>query len=223
MNKHFLTIAALAACGLAFSLAASFAGCGDDSSTDAGTTASCDTGKYQSSCLTDIPNDCFKAEGKCTLKDKTEADWANGAKVTNVITGTDVDSTWWSATNEKCFTTHVSLASAQSAYDYSLTTMDGKTYKFHTVMQGNTAQSTDVTCPDGTTEKYTQADFDAVKACYQSGASSEGCKCADGTLGCISSSATICNTDTDCIGKPEGEKCCGTTGTKLCAATCSTN
>lgn len=218
----FFTSAGIAACALFASLAGSFSGCGSDAESDAGAgPATCNNDRYSSSCLTAIPNGCFKAEGKCVWKDKTELDWANGAKITNVIAGTEMDSTFWSVGGDKCFTAHVSFASAQSAYDYTLTTNDGKVYAFHTVVENSKAVSTDVTCPDGKKETYSQADFDAVKACYQSGGSTQdaSCKCADGTYGCLSTTSTICNLDTDCIGKPEGGFCCDVGGTKICQAT----
>lgn len=235
-------LAALAACALLLSLAGSFSGCGSDSETDAGAdAATCNNDRYASSCLTALSSGCFKAEGKCTWKDLSEIDWENGAKITNAFTpgsaATIVDSTFWSASGEKCYTTQASFASGQTSYDYSLTTTDGKTYTYHTDIDAKTgkATSTTVTCPDGKTESYMQADFDTIKACYQSvsaGSQTQACKCADGTtacykcpdgtLDCVSTSSTICNLDTDCIGKPEGEFCCDVSGTKICqAAACA--
>ena len=225
MKRNIVTAALLALCAAALALAASFAGCGgDDAATDAGGAATCDNSKYQSSCLTALGTGCFTATGTCTWKDKTEIDWANGAKITNVIVGTDVTSTFWSKDGQKCYTAQASFTSGQTAYDYSLTTNDGKTFKFHSTVVNSQVTDTTVTCPDGKTEEYTAADFAAIKACFQSasaGDQTQSCKCADGTYGCITSSASYCTIDTDCIGKPEGEKCCGATGSKTCAKSCA--
>jgi hypothetical protein len=173
-------------------------------SKDGGGAKTCDD--YKAACIMALDNGCFNPSGGCVISNLTEAKWDNGAKI-DISVSTDLTTytiKWYSSNAKLCYT-----ALYIKDAPFIITDANGKVY---TATTDKTDNSVTVTCPNGTQEKYAQAEYDAISACFGGEWENTFKDCKVDT--------NFCKSDLDCLLSPLGQKCCVKSGYSYCWKSC---
>ncbi|MFA6033691.1 MAG: hypothetical protein WC889_12395 [Myxococcota bacterium] len=193
---------ALASAAAVFSCSETAGGGGD------GGAKSCE--EYGKSCVMALKNGCFDPSGSCVNSGLKNVTWANGAKITMATSTTNINVQMYGSKGSQCYQMDVPVTTADP-YDVTIKTSDLKMY---ILRYSKSDSSVTVACPNGTQEKYSQADFTVITQCFGGDwqAMIKDCKI----------DTQFCKSDFDCLLNPLGQKCCTSGSYSYCWKDCGT-